>query len=726
MKKRLFSIFVVLALALGLLPTSALALKISVDDTEAEYSLAPLTDTKYMPVRGPEQTLTAGTAIGLRHITSLDELCVAFADPASDQTLSTYYDKRGADKKCVFSNTSSLALALGTSTGTLTGDSHNVTEKFVVKDRSAQIGTYNVFKTITLNFQQGISVENGDLLFQNCWGTYGDMRPDTDNQRINVVLGAPIVLKNGGRLILDGAENHAYLPTEHSTLTAPAGESAIIVENGGTVNAVYFKVAHGEETAAPAPLIDVQSGGTLNFDTDNIYLNAAPVLDNGASDTPAVSVADGATVTVEAGDFTASGTGPIFDLASGGKLTLEGGTIENSGGQPAITVGSGATVVIPENSKASITSTNGNTAIDLADGSTIQKDGNIITVGTNPADDGASDNYVDNQGNIILGSGGSVTDSSGTTTQLPNGGTVTPEGEVKPTPGPTPPPQPQPDPQPQPQPEDPAPAEPDNDHTVSLPAKTPGGAVKVSPRYAEQGETVTVTVTPDPGYELDHLTVSQRDGRELDLTDKGNGKFTFTMPDAHVRLSAAFRAICQGSPFVDVAESAYYADAVKWAVENGVTGGTTATAFSPNASCTRAQMVTFLWRASGSPVVNHAMSFTDVPADAYYAEAVRWALAQGITSGTTADTFSPNATVTRAQAVTFIYRNVQAQGGGFTGSWMFPCPFTDVPADAYYFESVQWCAMKNITSGTTATAFSPSAPCTRAQIVTFLYRGLTA
>lgn len=153
---------------------------------------------------------------------------------------------------------------------------------------------------------------------------------------------------------------------------------------------------------------------------------------------------------------------------------------------------------------------------------------------------------------------------------------------------------PQPQPDPQPQPEDPAPAEPDNDHTVSLPAKTPGGAVKVSPRYAEQGETVTVT--PDPGYELDHLTVSQRDGRELDLTDKGNGKFTFTMPDAHVRLSAAFRLVRQGSPFVDVAESAYYADAVKWAVENGVTGGTTATAFSPSAPCTWAQIVTFLYR----------------------------------------------------------------------------------------------------------------------------------
>ena len=119
---------------------------------------------------------------------------------------------------------------------------------------------------------------------------------------------------------------------------------------------------------------------------------------------------------------------------------------------------------------------------------------------------------------------------------------------------------------------------------------------------------------------------------------------------------------------------AYYADAVAWAVEQGVTSGTSANTFSPDLSCTRAQMVTFLWRANGSPVVNYAMSFTDVPADAYYAEAVRWAVSEGITTGTSATTFSPDATVTRAQAVTFIYRNEQAQGGGFTGSWMFPCP----------------------------------------------------
>ena len=262
------------------------------------------------------------------------------------------------------------------------------------------------------------------------------------------------------------------------------------------------------------------------------------------------------------------------------------------------------------------------------------------------------------------------------------------------------------------------------DYTVSVDADK-HGTVTVSPKRADKGDTVTITVRPDKGYELDELTVTDKSGDTVKLKDKGNGKFTFTMPGSKVTVEASFKQI-DAEPevptFADVPADAYYADAVAWAVKEGITSGTGANTFSPALSCTRAQMVTFLWRANGSPVVNDAMSFTDVPADAYYAEAVRWAVSEGITSGTTATTFSPDATVTRAQAVTFIYRNVQAQGGGFTGSWMFPCPFTDVPADAYYFESVQWCAMKNITSGTSADTFSPNAPCTRAQIVTFLYR----
>ena len=262
------------------------------------------------------------------------------------------------------------------------------------------------------------------------------------------------------------------------------------------------------------------------------------------------------------------------------------------------------------------------------------------------------------------------------------------------------------------------------EHAVTV-SEWDHGSVDVTPKRADKGDTVTITVKPDKGYELDELTVTDKGGNTIKIKDKGDGKFTFTMPGSKVTVEASFKQI-DAEPevpaFADVPADAYYADAVAWAVKEGITSGTSATTFTPNASCTRAQMVTFLWRANGSPVVNYAMSFTDVPADAYYAEAVRWAVSEGITTGTTATTFSPNATLTRAQAVTFIYRNVQAQGGGFTGSWMFPCPFTDVPADAYYFESVQWCAMKNITSGTSATTFSPDATCTRVQIVTFMYR----
>ena len=159
-----------------------------------------------------------------------------------------------------------------------------------------------------------------------------------------------------------------------------------------------------------------------------------------------------------------------------------------------------------------------------------------------------------------------------------------------------------------------------------------------------------------------------------------------------------------------------------WAAENGITGGVDDTHFAPNAPCTRAQIVTFLWRAAGSPVVNYAMDFSDVPADAYYAEAVRWAVSQGITKGTGDTTFGPNATCTRAQAMTFIYRSEQAQGGGMQGAWMFLNPFSDVDLENYYGEAVMWAVANGVTSGTTDTTFSPNSDCTRAQIVTFLYR----
>lgn len=187
------------------------------------------------------------------------------------------------------------------------------------------------------------------------------------------------------------------------------------------------------------------------------------------------------------------------------------------------------------------------------------------------------------------------------------------------------------------------------------------GKVSVDPRNAAKGAAVTVTVTPDSGYEMDKLTVTDASGKTISTTDKGNGKFTFTMPNGKVSVSATFKQTTVTPPstgFVDVPASAYYADAVKWAVEKGITTGTSATTFSPEASCTRAQMVTFLWRAAGSPKVENGKNpFTDVKADAYYYDAVLWAVEKGVTSGTSATTFSPDATVTRGQTVTFLYRN---------------------------------------------------------------------
>ena len=248
------------------------------------------------------------------------------------------------------------------------------------------------------------------------------------------------------------------------------------------------------------------------------------------------------------------------------------------------------------------------------------------------------------------------------------------------------------------------------------------GKVSVDPRNAAKGAAVTVTVTPDSGYEMDKLTVTDASGKTISTTDKGNGKFTFTMPNGKVSVSATFKQTTVTPPstgFVDVPASAYYADAVKWAVEQGITTGTSATTFSPEASCTRAQMVTFLWRAAGSPAPKATTTaFTDLDKSAYYYDAVLWAVEQGITTGTSSTTFSPNATVTRGQTVTFLYRFAGQPAVSGSSS------FTDVNRSDYYAAAVQWAKEQGITSGTSDTTFSPTNDCTRGQIVTFLYRQL--
>ena len=262
----------------------------------------------------------------------------------------------------------------------------------------------------------------------------------------------------------------------------------------------------------------------------------------------------------------------------------------------------------------------------------------------------------------------------------------------------------------------PAPSYDDSDPTYAVSAPTAeNGKIAVSPRYAERGERVTVTLTPDEGYELESLTVTDSRGNELTLTDKGDGRYTFTMPARRVEIKASFVETVEVSPFADVAIDAYCYEAVRWAVKNGITDGVGNDRFAPEQSCTRAQIVTFFWRAAGSPVVNYAMDLSDVAEDAYYGEAVRWALSEGITTGTGKSSFSPDATCTRAQAVTFLARALNANASG-------KAEFGDVPTDSYFAEAVAWAAANGVTEGVGGGLFGSDNSCTRGQIVTFLYR----
>ena len=255
-------------------------------------------------------------------------------------------------------------------------------------------------------------------------------------------------------------------------------------------------------------------------------------------------------------------------------------------------------------------------------------------------------------------------------------------------------------------------------YPITTPDKTENGSVTVTPKSAKRGSVVTITVTPDAGYVLDELTVTDKDGKDVALTKKSDTEYTFVMPAGKVEITPSFvkQAEEPSRVFVDVKTGDYFYDAVLWAVEKGITNGTSAETFSPEAPCTRAQIVTFLWRAAGSPVVNYAMDLSDVAGDAYYAEAVRWALSEGITTGTSADQFSPDATCTREQAVTFLYR--AAGSPAVSGE----SAFEDVGADAYYARAVAWAAQNGVTNGISQALFGTGSDCTRAQIVTFLYR----
>ena len=252
-------------------------------------------------------------------------------------------------------------------------------------------------------------------------------------------------------------------------------------------------------------------------------------------------------------------------------------------------------------------------------------------------------------------------------------------------------------------------------YPVNLPETVENGSISSSGKRASKGSTVTITVTPDSGFVLDDLTVTDKDGNTLPLTDKGDGKYSFVMPAGPVDIRAAFAPEAETSPFTDVSPRDYYYEAVCWAAENEITGGVGGGLFAPDLTCTRAQIVTLLWRAADSPEPQSTASFTDVAPDAYYAKAVSWAVEKGITTGTGDGKFSPDAPCTRAQAVTFLFRAAKAEASGAPD-------FRDVAADAYYAAAVKWATDNAITQGVGDGLFAPDQLCTRSQIVTFLWR----
>ena len=258
-------------------------------------------------------------------------------------------------------------------------------------------------------------------------------------------------------------------------------------------------------------------------------------------------------------------------------------------------------------------------------------------------------------------------------------------------------------------------------YAVTVPDKTENGSLSVTPKNAKKGSDVTITATPDKGYEVGDIVAKDAKGNKLTLKDNGDGTYTFTMPASKVTVTAAFaekkaEPIAPEKLFADVFAEGYYYEAVKWASENGVTGGIGENLFGAKLTCTRAQIVTFLWRAAGSPESKVLSSFVDVPADAYYAKAVAWAVENGITEGTSDTTFAPGTICTRAQGAALLYR--AAGSPAVSGS----AAFTDVPADAYYADAVKWATEQGITKDISSTLFGPDETCTRAQIVTFLYR----
>ncbi len=264
----------------------------------------------------------------------------------------------------------------------------------------------------------------------------------------------------------------------------------------------------------------------------------------------------------------------------------------------------------------------------------------------------------------------------------------------------------------------------DPTYSITLPSRVTGGELKLSRRYAEKGETVTLTAIPDEGYELDTLTVTDSKGKEIELTHKGGNEYTFKMPAGRVEIEVSFREIEVELPFTDVPEGAWYADAAAYVYEHGLMAGTSATTFAPDATTSRSMIATILWRMAGSPVVNYAMDYTDVAQGQWYSEAIRWAASEGIVGGYGNGLFGTNDPITREQFAAMLYRFAQEQGYDVSiGENTNILSYTDVAdLSEYAISAMQWAVGAGIISGTSESTLGPRGNASRAQVAVILTR----
>ncbi len=265
----------------------------------------------------------------------------------------------------------------------------------------------------------------------------------------------------------------------------------------------------------------------------------------------------------------------------------------------------------------------------------------------------------------------------------------------------------------------------DPTYSITLPSRVTGGELKLSRRYAEKGETVTLTAIPDEGYELDTLTVTDSKGKEIELTHKGGNEYTFKMPAGRVEIEVSFREIEVELPFTDVPEGAWYADAAAYVYEHGLMAGTSATTFAPDATTSRSMIATILWRMAGSPVVNYAMDYTDVAQNQWCSEAIRWAASEGIVGGYGNGLFGTNDPITREQFAAMLYRFAQEQGYDVSiGENTNILSYTDVAdLSEYAISAMQWAVGAGIINGTgDGSTLSPQGQATRAQAAVMLMR----